>query len=273
MRFYNSRANYKISPNYHDYFEIFIVYEGAGAFKVNKRIYEFNSGDIFLIGSSEVHNCLRCDANTKTIEFCFLPEVINYPGSNQEDFIYLKPFCNHDDEFEHRICFENIDAAAIIKHVESLYRELLNRNTFYHLAVKNQLRDLLLIFARYYEQSNKTLYEYEDKLSKLKRLRSVVEFIRSNYQEHLSLSTVADTAFMSREHFCRLFKQATGLTFTKYLSSFRIEKAKYLIVQNVMPITNVAYEVGFENYSYFYKVFERLVNMSPTEFRNTHLMK
>lgn len=266
MHFYNAQANYQTLPNFHDYMEIFFIYEGQGVFQFDNRRYEFNKGDVFVVGSHEIHNCSRCfDDHTKTIELYFMPELIFNPGSNHEDFYYLMPFYNHDDQFVHRMPSGSVDVERFLRQIGLIVQELRNENTFFRLAVRNHVRDLLLILSRYYERS---LNNYNCRLSNVKRLVAVAKYVKDNYQEHLSLSAVAGEVFMSREPFCRFFKQATGSTLTDYLNRFRIARARDLLEQDEMPITHIAFEVGFENYSYFERVFRKLMLLSPTEYRN-----
>ena len=68
-------------------------------------------------------------------------------------------------------------------------------------------------------------------------------------------------------YFCKLFKKATGLNFTDYVSRVRIEKAKNLLLNPNTRISEVAYEVGFQSLTHFNRVFRKVVGQSPTEFR------
>ena len=93
------------------------------------------------------------------------------------------------------------------------------------------------------------------------------EFIREHYAEDLSLSQVAQFANASPFHFCKLFKRATGLTFTKFLSRVRIESCKKLLVNPQLRVSEVAYEAGFQSLTHFNRVFHKLLGQSPTEYR------
>ncbi len=70
-------------------------------------------------------------------------------------------------------------------------------------------------------------------------------------------------------YFCKMFKKATGITFTDYLSRVRIEKAKNLLLNPNMRISEIAYAVGFQSLTHFNRMFHKLAGRSPTEYRET----
>jgi AraC-like DNA-binding protein len=93
------------------------------------------------------------------------------------------------------------------------------------------------------------------------------EFIQKNQTEDLSLGQVAKAVNASTFYFCKMFKKATGLNFTDYLSRVRIENAKNLLLNPNLRISEIAYEVGFQSLTHFNRVFKRIVGQSPTEYR------
>ena len=67
--------------------------------------------------------------------------------------------------------------------------------------------------------------------------------------------------------FCKMFKKATGLTFTGYLSRVRVEKAKTLLLNPHLRISEIAYDVGFQSLTHFNRMFLNIVGQSPTVYR------
>jgi YesN/AraC family two-component response regulator len=93
------------------------------------------------------------------------------------------------------------------------------------------------------------------------------QYIQEHQTEELSLGQVASAIHTSPFYFCKLFKKVTGIHFTDYVSRTRIERAKNLLLNPNLRISEIAYEVGFQSLTHFNRVFKRIVGQSPTEFR------
>ena len=93
------------------------------------------------------------------------------------------------------------------------------------------------------------------------------EFIREHQAENLSLGQVAKAVNTSTFYFCKMFKKITGVNFTDYESRVRIEKAKDLLLNPNLRVSEIAYEVGFQSLTHFNRVFKRILGQSPTEYR------
>lgn len=94
------------------------------------------------------------------------------------------------------------------------------------------------------------------------------QFIQEHQSDDLSLNEVAKAVNTSTFYFCKLFKRTTGLNFTEYLSQVRVEKAKSLMPNPGLRISEVAYQVGFQSLTHFNRVFKRITGQSPTGYRS-----
>lgn len=93
------------------------------------------------------------------------------------------------------------------------------------------------------------------------------KYIAQNQDNALCLATVAKAVNTSTFYFCKLFKRATGLTFTDYLGRVRIEKAKALLREPNRRVSEVAYAVGFQSLTHFNRIFRKIAGQSPTSYR------
>ena len=94
------------------------------------------------------------------------------------------------------------------------------------------------------------------------------QFIEEHHTEDLDLGQVARAVHTSMFYYCKLFRKATGLNFTDYVSRLRTEKAKNLLLNPNLRISEIAYEVGFQSLTHFNRVFKKVVGQSPTEYRS-----
>jgi AraC family transcriptional regulator len=119
---------------------------------------------------------------------------------------------------------------------------------------------------RNYSTRKRVLQEYEDGLSKYK-LRQALEYMNAHLSENVSLASVAEEVEISQFHFCRLFKQSTGMTPHAYLIQQRVERAKQLLKRKEGTMLDIAIECGFANPSHFAKHFRKHTGLSPKQFR------
>jgi AraC-like DNA-binding protein len=126
---------------------------------------------------------------------------------------------------------------------------------------------LLQIFAQHISMlSNQIVVRQENAEPPV--IAKAKEFIREHQSEALSLSRVAKAANSSTFYFCKMFKKVTGVNFTHYVSRVRIEKARDLLLNPNLRISEIAYEVGFQSLTHFNRVFKKLLGQSPSEYRD-----
>ena len=103
----------------------------------------------------------------------------------------------------------------------------------------------------------------------LDRLRSVFSWVEANYRNQIQLEDAADVANFSMYHFSRFFKQATGMSFARYLNNYRISIAVNHLLSSSLTVSEVAFSCGFSSLKTFNRVFLHLKGISPREFRKT----
>ncbi|MBI3866909.1 MAG: helix-turn-helix domain-containing protein [Verrucomicrobia bacterium] len=128
-------------------------------------------------------------------------------------------------------------------------------------------RDLLVVFADHLAlRSNQiTLQSQSMEPPVITRAK---QFIRDHIHENLTLDAVAKSVNTSRFYFCKLFRRATGIHFTEYVNRLRVEKAKELLLNRNLRVSEVAYDVGFQSLTHFNRVFRKLMGESPTLYRS-----
>jgi YesN/AraC family two-component response regulator len=127
---------------------------------------------------------------------------------------------------------------------------------------------LLEIFAKHLAAvANQILVQQQNEEPPL--VTRAKRFIGEHQTESVSLDQIAKALNVSTFYFCKIFKKATGLTFTDYLARTRIEKAKNLLLNPHVRVSEVAYDCGFISLTHFNRIFKRVVGKSPTAYRAT----
>lgn len=98
-------------------------------------------------------------------------------------------------------------------------------------------------------------------------IQRAIDYIAEHQQEDMHIEEVAKTLNVSVFYFCKLFKKATGKTFTEYLAAVRVAKAKNLLLNPHIRISEAAFESGFQSITHFNRVFRKLAGCSPSAFR------
>ena len=145
---------------------------------------------------------------------------------------------------------------------EAWFHSRVLTNTQYQAVVR-----LLAIFAQHLSIVGNQLL-VQERTAEPPSITRARKFIDEHQAETLSLGQVAQAVNMSSFYFCKVFKKATGLNFTDYVSRVRIERAKNLLLNPNVRVTEVAYEVGFQTLTHFNRVFRKVTGESPSSYRS-----
>lgn len=94
-----------------------------------------------------------------------------------------------------------------------------------------------------------------------------IEYLNRNIAEHLDVDTVSNAAAVSKYHFCRTFRETTGLTVMQYVQRTRIVLARSLLRETELSVTEICGKCGFENLSHFCRIFRQETGSTPLQYR------
>ena len=130
----------------------------------------------------------------------------------------------------------------------------------------DSLTDLLAIFAEHLAMRSNQIVVQTTNLEPPCIVKAK-QFIREHCAEEVSLGQVSSIVRMSRFYFCKRFRQTTGLSFTGFVARTRVEKAKDLLLNPNLRVSEVAFEVGFQSLTHFNRMFKKIMGQSPSEYR------
>lgn len=236
---------------------------------------------IFSIGggcSGEIRTASGFRARSQSEEsVCVIPSghpfTAQFADESEHLAIYLEPslFLRAANESRAPVGIEVIEGCSpsdpVIRNIGmSLLSELETQGLSGRLYTESLANVLAVHLLRHYTAMGSSTRGFTGGLSG-RRLRLVMDFISGNYESDLSLAELARVAGMSTFHFAREFKRATGTTPHQYLIKFRIERAKSLLTESVIPLVEVSSRSGFSHQSHFTRLFRRLTGTTPQTYR------
>ncbi|MFD1177684.1 helix-turn-helix domain-containing protein [Paenibacillus puldeungensis] len=257
-----------IDCHWHDEAEFFYCLEGETLFQVDTEYFPVRAGEAVFIDGGDIHA-----AHAHGTEGCaFFSLVFDtqllasaHYDAVQENLIL--PLQERKATFPRHITRQDDTEISLLEHILAMMKSCKGETPGYEGAVKGHLYLMLADIAAAGSASNRSSTGSRSESSKIERLKTVILHIQQNYGHPIRLSELAALIPMSEGQFCRFFKSMTRQTPMDYINSFRIRQAAELLRQPERKVSDIALEVGYDNISYFIRVFRKSMNCSPSEFR------
>ena len=101
-------------------------------------------------------------------------------------------------------------------------------------------------------------------------INQIIDYVLGNYDKELTLRSMAKYVNMGEQYLSGLFKKKTGELFIQFVQRIRIEQAKFYLLETDLPVAEIGERVGFVNMNYFFKMFRKWTNVTPSEYRNSY---
>lgn len=243
-------------PHIHREFEMVYIAKGQAEVKIGADSFTAQAGDIIFANPMEVHS-LTYDKGQEYMNCCICFDT---------SLIF-------DRTISDELTDGTISVAHIIKSNHFAYDNV--RNVFLKLfkAAENDMETLpleaaayvSLIFAEIIKADLISKVIHRDKKSVF--YSTVIKYIAQNYSREITSADPAKELFYTQSHFCRVFNQKFGTSFSVFLNMYRVSRAKEMLETPNIKISRVAEKCGFENISYFSRCFKNIVGISPTEYK------
>ena len=156
-----------------------------------------------------------------------------------------------------------VDAGASVRDIF-----LINENFNANIENFQNLEDLSVWVSNMLQRFISLTFEFE-KVKHADTVYKVIEYIKNNYHRHISLEEIAGISFMSKTYLSTLFKKETGYSISEYINDIRVDRAQSLLVGSDLSIVEIARMCGFEDQSYFTKVFRKVAGITPKKYRES----
>ena len=135
----------------------------------------------------------------------------------------------------------------------------------FELYIKSQLYFFFYMLNNRCRDTRRTKNNNRKALDKMK---IILKYIENHYMDKITIAEISSEVQFSESHFMRYFKDTMGTTFTDYLKDYRLTMAARLLTTSDSAILDIASETGFDNLSYFNRVFKKKYGMTPRQFRS-----
>ena len=246
----------KCKPNYtfvnqRNIYLIHYVKSGKGTLQTRNKKSFLSAGCAFLIRPNQLAT-YTADANEPWEYYYFA-----FDGTLSEEMIS-------------KSCFKDDDIHTIIKN-DTFSKKIQNAMLEFESIRENSFLSLKYLFDLFYFFSPLSQEEKIDIDSKKTQYISIMEeFIMFNYSKPIKISELSEMIGLNRSHLLRTFKKHTGKSIEEFIIHVRIQEAKRYLRETDYCITDISEYVGYNNYPSFFRMFKKLVGVTPTEYRDQH---
>ena len=256
-----------IATHWHEEIEVIIVLDGSCDYRINLDSFVINKGDILIIGSQSLHSLTSIpNENMTWASFVFNINMLKSSNTDGTLLKYIAPLLNHEHQLP-IILKDNINCyPKIFDVIENIIYCYYEKDIAYELELKSLLfKFFSLLYKNDLIERNQSKNNLT--INTTDKIKLVLNYINDHYSEDISINTLAELCEYSEYHFMRFFKKHIGLTCVQYINNLRLEKSSILLTSTNNAIMDISLEVGFDNLSYFNKLFKRKYNLTPKEFR------
>ena len=239
----------KIDSHSHEYYQMDYFYDGRGVVAIGDTAYTLRTGDLFIYNPKDTHSYKpdqEKPMGNVTLKFTLGGEYNLVFPSRIANLALLSRDQRRDMEAQlSRACVEANKPGE---------DSLLLATSFLHVFFA-----LLISYLKYLDNLSSG--------TDPDRCLMVQEYIKKHYDRQISLQDLANIAGVHPKYLCQQFSVTTGCPPMQYLSQIRIESAKRLLINTVIPVSEVALRVGYLDIAYFSNRFKQITGKSPSAYR------
>lgn len=253
-----------VPMHWHKEFELNLVVKGKGDFIINNEKYRVTEGDILLLTPDTLHAVYPVENTALVYEaLVFSKMMLGTESKDRSSTECIQPLVNG----EHKV--QPLLPADIEEHDEfvSCVREI------FACAKKNRshddllLKSLLLRFFWMLEEQQGMIEKGKREVSYGNMIRPVLEYMKENYSEGVTVDDLAQLVNISKSHFMSCFKRTVGIGAIEYLLQIRMRAAMELLTETTLSVAEISGRCGYNNLSNFNRHFKKIVGCTPVEYR------
>ena len=251
--------------HWHSEVELIVIKKGRGLVSADFRKEPVSAGDIVLIRPGQLHSIEQDGSHGMEYEnIIFKPELLISGSSDLCAVKFITPFmlgAIQADTYLTPVLPYYRAAAECIRQIDLLCA---TRSEGYQLGVKGYLFQFFFLLI-----SNRRKKETASasQTKSLEKMKTILKYVEQHYAEHITIDDMAALTYYSKSHFMKFFKSHMGTGFIDYLNDYRLTMAERLLRSSDESVLDIAEQSGFDNLSYFNRIFKRKYGESPGRWR------
>ena len=241
--------------HFHDHYEFLLPLTSPGNIFVNDQVYPLERGTLYLIGENTLHRTMATGSHARYI-LHISRKTLSDLSTPQTDFIQLTR-----DSFRRA----NLDSEQMTETIELFQALERNKNDGSFGSDIHQTVALLKLLLKISPMLNASTAGEAIRNKDFLRVAPILDYIRDNLSEPLTLDQIAGKFFISKHYLCRIFKSATGFSVMEYIIYSRILRARQLLQEGV-SVQQAGELSGFSDNSHFIRTFGHLTGTSPGRY-------
>ena len=247
----SSSVHQSLCPlHWHEHLELHYIFEGTLHIRINQTEYTFASGDLVVINGNDTHSSWFTGRLKERI-LIFRPEELS-PALPELATTY-----------HHRIA----GSTTVCQFMETFEAEYAGQKPGWEIACKGILLQLSVYLARNFPLTTTANAAQTRQTQQLRRLLPVQNYIELHYNEDISVNTLADLVYLSRDRFNHLFKACMGIPLRRYINDIRLHTAYGWLEKGLHSPAEAAARAGFTDYNHFGRLFRQAFGCTPSQVK------
>jgi AraC-like DNA-binding protein len=252
--------------HWHDDLEIAVITEGSSIIRVNDATYRMHAGDGYFMNRNVLHSQELCGSDVcQTTTLIFSPSIFSGGVGSKFYMDLVQPILLNTEldfvQFHKDVAWEQ-NAIDCIRQIHEVYTDSTPWPELLICASLARFWHLLLSGSAAQRHTEKSL-----SIRDRNRIKTMISFIETHFAEPITLADIAAAASISPRECTRCFKSIISDSPVNYLMKHRISAAADMLLHTDCTVTDAAMRTGFENLSYFAKIFKRIMNITPKHYQ------
>lgn len=243
----------------HDYYQLWYILRGNCKHRIDNKKYILNTGDIIVIPPFSYHSMSDGSDDLIVIGMDFTSKFFSSGNTDTKIMAScINPIFMNSAKSDSAVFNANSTEDLILE----IYNEYINKKEFYEIVIKSNLTKILITLDRIHKSKKSGIPSKHDQA-----ISETIRYIHNHFHEKIKIETLSRMSNMSITLFSAKFKELCDKTVVEYINSLRIDKSKQLLSETDMSITDISLELGYNDASYFNRVFKREEGKTPRQYR------